>query len=60
MGLLTEEQAKQFELMLARCRQPAEFEQVLGAVRQFCHSTQQDTDRYARLVQEDPLGLEDL
>jgi len=57
MGLISEEQAKQFELMLSRCRQVSEFEQVMEAVRHFCNSVQQDTDRYARLIQEDFLEL---
>jgi hypothetical protein len=53
MGLLTKEQAQQFELMLSRCRQVVDYEQVMAALRHFCGSLQHDTDRYARLMQED-------
>lgn len=58
LGLLTPEQANQFEVMLARCHEPEEFEQVMDALRSFCN-IHNDSDRYAKLVQEDPLGLED-
>lgn len=59
MGLLTVEQAAQFKLMFSRCRRAREFGEVMAALRGFCAGIQKDTDRYARLTQDDPLGLED-
>lgn len=59
MGLLTEEQTTRFKLMFSRCRGAKEFGEVMQALRGFCAGIQKDTDRYARIIQEDPLGLED-
>ena len=57
-GLLTAEQAEGFRLMLARCLRPADFDQVLRVLREFCGGIMYATDRHALLMQEDPLGLD--
>ena len=59
LGLLTEEQSARFKLMFSRCREAKEMEDVMQALRGFCVGIHKDTDRYARIIQDDPLGLED-
>lgn len=59
MGLLNDEQAARFKLMFSRCKGAKDFDEVMTALRGFCAGIQKDTDRYARLVQDDPLGLEE-
>lgn len=58
LGMLTSEQAEGFRLMLARCLRPADFEQVLDVLRDFCGGIMHASDRHALLMQEDPLGLD--
>lgn len=59
LGLLTEEQATRFKLMFSRCKTAQEQEQVMTALLDFCSSLQNGSDVYARIMQDDSLGLDD-
>lgn len=60
VGKLSAEQASQFKQMFRKCVQPDEFVQVNEALTSFVSGIHTATDRHARLVQDDPMWLEDV
>ena len=51
LGMLTADQVAQLELMYARCRVEADFNQVTKVVQDYCGN--QGDDRWSRLLRED-------
>lgn len=54
---LKPEQAKQFQLLFARCRTAAQFKQVADVLHEFCRGPAGRTDRYGVLMRDESLEL---
>lgn len=58
-GKILPNDVPKFEQLIRRCRTSEETAQVLGALDHYLNDIKTATDRYALLMQDDPLGLDE-